>query len=415
MRKILVIIIAFVTCFVSLYSESDSLSSQIKNLSPKIYLKCPDCDYKYIKTELSYLNYVNYPEDADIIIMINSISTASGGEEYKMIIETNAKFGSARDTILLNTKFDDTDSEERDLLKNFIQLSLTRFLIKTPLAKYLDLKFVKQTTQENPKDKWDYWVFNLNGYIYTNGVKSNNSLSFWSSMSANRITEDLKFKSSVSMNYSQDKFKYNDINYQSISRGKSADLLLVSSISDHFSVGGNIFVNQSTYSNEDLGVLIYPAAEYNFFPYSEASTRELSILYKAGMVIYKYNDTTIYNKIRETLFAEEATLSYSQIEKWGNLSASLTLLNYFHDFSKHKIQLYFGVNLILFRGLSLNISGNFSKINDQLSLPKGGISDEDVLLKRRELQTDYSYYISMGLSFSFGSIYNNIVNPRINR
>jgi hypothetical protein len=35
-------------------------------------------------------------------------------------------------------------------------------------------------------------------------------------------------------------------------------------------------------------------------------------------------------------------------------------------------------------------------------------------VQRRQLATSYSYYISFGVSYSFGSIHNNIVNSRFN-
>jgi len=47
-----------------------------------------------------------------------------------------------------------------------------------------------------------------------------------------------------------------------------------------------------------------------------------------------------------------------------------------------------------------------------LSLVKGGASREEILLKRKELATQFRYFTYFGLSYTFGSIYNNVVNPR---
>ena len=44
--------------------------------------------------------------------------------------------------------------------------------------------------------------------------------------------------------------------------------------------------------------------------------------------------------------------------------------------------------------------------------PEEGASLEDVLLRRKMQKTDYSYYTSFGFTYTFGSIYNNVVNPR---
>jgi len=48
-----------------------------------------------------------------------------------------------------------------------------------------------------------------------------------------------------------------------------------------------------------------------------------------------------------------------------------------------------------------------------VSLPKGDASLEEVLLGKRQLATTYGIYISAGISYSFGSIYNNVVNTRL--
>ena len=36
----------------------------------------------------------------------------------------------------------------------------------------------------------------------------------------------------------------------------------------------------------------------------------------------------------------------------------------------------------------------------------------DVLLRRRALLTGFQYFTHFGVSYTFGSIYNNVVNPR---
>ncbi len=37
---------------------------------------------------------------------------------------------------------------------------------------------------------------------------------------------------------------------------------------------------------------------------------------------------------------------------------------------------------------------------------------QEIIAQQRALATNYEYYSGFGLSFTFGSIYNNIVNPR---
>ena len=66
----------------------------------------------------------------------------------------------------------------------------------------------------------------------------------------------------------------------------------------------------------------------------------------------------------------------------------------------------------LFKGLSFNMLARYDKVNDQLSLRKGTASTEEILLRQRQLGTDHSYSFAVGVSYSFGSIFNTVVNPR---
>ena len=49
---------------------------------------------------------------------------------------------------------------------------------------------------------------------------------------------------------------------------------------------------------------------------------------------------------------------------------------------------------------------------DQLYLPFEELSDEELLTGVRRAATDKEYSFSVGLSFQFGSIFNNVVNNR---
>ena len=91
---------------------------------------------------------------------------------------------------------------------------------------------------------------------------------------------------------------------------------------------------------------------------------------------------------------------------------SLRGSNFFHDFSKNRVELSGFVSIRIFKGLSLRVRGGVARINDQLSLVKGEASEAEILLQLQELETSYNLEGGLGLTYTFGSIYNNIVNPR---
>jgi hypothetical protein len=126
----------------------------------------------------------------------------------------------------------------------------------------------------------------------------------------------------------------------------------------------------------------------------------------------RYNEETFYDKNHEYLFDESLSGTFELKEKWGSVSATLEGSHYFHDFSKNRSRLHCNINLRLFEGFSLDIHGNVSMIHDQLSLPRESATEEEILLEQRQLATQYDYFFSLGLRYTFGSIYSNVVNPR---
>ena len=100
------------------------------------------------------------------------------------------------------------------------------------------------------------------------------------------------------------------------------------------------------------------------------------------------------------------------IQPWGSVHTSVTGSHYFHEFSLNRLNVSGSLSLNLVKGLSLDVSGSFSRIHDQLSLPREGTTPEEILLRRQQLQTNYNYQFKVGLSYTFGSIYDSIVNPR---
>ena len=60
----------------------------------------------------------------------------------------------------------------------------------------------------------------------------------------------------------------------------------------------------------------------------------------------------------------------------------------------------------------MRIDGNIGWVQDQIYLSAEGASDEEALLQLQQLDTDFQYGVSVGFSFQFGSIFNNVVNNR---
>ena len=138
----------------------------------------------------------------------------------------------------------------------------------------------------------------------------------------------------------------------------------------------------------------------------------MRFLYKVGYEFLKYREETIYDKIKENLLGQSLSATLEIKEPWGTLESSLEGSHYFHDFKYNRLEFSTELAFRIFKGLDLEIDGRYERIRDQLALPKGDRTLEEILLRRKELATDYNLSLSVSLSYTFGSIYSNVVNPR---
>ncbi|MCK5652950.1 MAG: hypothetical protein KAJ42_16290, partial [Gemmatimonadetes bacterium] len=131
------------------------------------------------------------------------------------------------------------------------------------------------------------------------------------------------------------------------------------------------------------------------------------------LAYFDYEEITLYDKMSETRPVHSLEVGAAFERPWGELFTSLEWANYLDDFSQHHLELNGGFDIRIFRGLSLDVGGSVSRIKDQIYEPREDIPDEDILLRLRELGTDYRYSIDIGFNYTFGSVYNNVVNPRM--
>jgi len=404
----------FVFFFLCTVSQAYPRDEQVKTLkgAPKVYIDCDWCDIDFIRTEIRFVNYVRDRKEAQVHILITTQRTGSGGREYTLTFIGRKDYEGMNDVLKFVSKPSDTEDQIRRGIVRMLKMGLVRYVARTPLADQLSISFKRRAGASSVEDRWDSWVFNIELNSFFRGEKSSNSIWLNGSLSANRITPGLKIRSSVYASYNESNFEVGGRTISSFSRRQGFRGLVVKSIDDHFSAGIFGSVYSSTYDNIKLSFSLAPAIEYNLFPYSESTRRELRFLYRAGFKSSRYNEETIFNKTSEALFSEVLSVTLEVKQTWGSVSTTLEGSHYFHDFSKNRLQLSSNLSLRLFKGLSLRLSGRISMIHDQLSLPKKGATTEEILLRRTQLATQYRYFGSVGLSYTFGSIYKNVVNPR---
>jgi hypothetical protein len=125
-----------------------------------------------------------------------------------------------------------------------------------------------------------------------------------------------------------------------------------------------------------------------------------------------YEDTTIFLKLREGVLAQQFRADVSARQPWGSVNVGTLFRNQVLDASIWRASIGGHVSVRVFRGLNVNFGGNVSSIHDQINLRLADLSDEEVLVRQRERGTSYRYFVNFGISYTFGSIFNNVVNPR---
>ena len=391
--------------------EADTSMAKYRKDALKVFLD-GIWDEDYVRREISFINYVRDRKVADVHIMITSQRTGSGGTEYVMHFLGQNGYERLSDTLTYVSNADNTRDEIRAGQVETLKMGLIPFVSKTPLSKFIKINYKPPVKEEVVEDKWNQWVFKtrLNGSL--EGQKSYNYDRISGSFSASRVTPEWKIDFDLYYRVSNDEFDTGDTITKSSIKSKSFDGLIVKSLGEHWSVGGRFDVLFSTYSNYKLKGLVYPGIEFNLFPYSESTRKQFLILYSLGYSYNSYQDSTIYNKMEENLFGHSLDVAMEFTQKWGSINTSIDWSNYFHDWSKNNLSSFVSLNIRVAKGLQIGFGGGASIIHDQLSLVKGEASSEEIFLRRRELETSYSYFTYFSVSYTFGSIYNNVVNPR---
>jgi hypothetical protein len=391
---------------------------------------CADLDY--LRREIPFVNWMRDRADADVHVLVTSQATGGGGRSYTLaFIGLRAFRGDDRE-LAFATSADATQDEQRSRLVDRLRLGLVRYVQGTAVADQLSVSYGLEAdpspiegdpppprpsaTSSAPSDSWDYWVFRLNASSNANGEATSKFSNTSFRLSANRTTE--AWRIDLSGNYfrrlQQFEFQSGGVTQTVEERQNDwgSNVLLVRSIGGQWAIGLRANAGSSTSANQDFRFGLRSGLEYDFFPYSESSRRSLTLQYLVGPEHFRYDETTIFGYTTETRMQESLTAGISLVQPWGRWSTSVTAAHYLHDLEKSNVTLFGNLSVRLFRGLSINASANYAWLRDQLYLSAAGATPEQILLRQRQLETSYRYFYNIGFEYRFGSIFNNVVNPR---
>lgn len=382
----------------------------------KVYIEGDHLDMDYLRRNMRFSDFVNDPAVADVHIIVTRRTSGSGGKVYTLRY-TNLTFDNIGEfTLTATTAASDTYEEQRSKLKETLTLGLMPFVNQTEAAANISLTFNDSPTENPlspPIDPWNNWTFRSDISGSADLEESKKNFNYFFHVRADKVTEVWKFRNSAYRSVKTRKYSSGDEDYKSNNSSSSFSSSVVRSLTPRWSAGAFASYRNSNYRNTRYSISFKPAIEYNIFPWDISDRKVFTIAYYIGPEWKKYYEVSIYDKIKESLWEQSLRLNVQIVQTWGEIEAGLNATNYMHDWSKNRITFDSDLSIRIVRGLSLNMGLRVENVHDQIYLPKGDVSLEDILLNKIQLPSSFEIGANMGIRVQFGSIYNNVVNNRL--
>jgi hypothetical protein len=388
----------------------------------KVFIDCSStfCDQNYIRSEINVVDFVTDRIAANVHVLITSQRDGSGGQQYQMIFYGQNSFKNYVDTLQYNTVATASDDQKRRNMAQYLKLGLSPFIAKTYFADEVSISMKSKNNSANnfepTADKWNFWFFrvNLNGNLNYDKVYKSSRIN--TRLSADRVTNKLKLEFDIYRTNEISKYEYEDsggiTKFEVRNSSYGFYNSIVKTISQHWSYGYQGRFSNNTFSNYKNKIYFNPAIEYNIFDYKDVNNKFFVIRYGIDVTGNKYFDSTIFNKIKETLYGQSFSAAITLNQKWGTFNSGLYFHNFFENFDLNRLSLRLNLEARVTGALSLDFNASGSIVHDQVNLARGDASTEDVLSRRRQLGSTFNLDTYFGISYRFGSKYNSIVNPR---
>ncbi|MEJ7680062.1 MAG: hypothetical protein WKG06_19820 [Segetibacter sp.] len=183
------------------------------------------------------------------------------------------------------------------------------------------------------KDKWNYWVYTVGvkGELNADQVYKTNIFS--SDLSANRTTDKLKVAFSAYGSLNNTTYNYSDGDTTTTYLVKNREIgfyhHVVKSLGRHWSIGYKADFSNNTFTNTKFKLYFKPAIEYNIYNFKDVNNSYLVIRYGVDITNNHYYDTTIFDKISETLYGNKVSVTLTLNKKVGNNKYGNSLSQFF--------------------------------------------------------------------------------------
>jgi hypothetical protein len=383
----------------------------------RVFLDC-NCFDEYLRDRIAWVDFVRQPQDADVHLLSSERETGGGGRELTLRFVGRGRFADVSHDLRVVSQVAEAESLRRERVLQTVIVGLLNYLARDSLPAGLSVE-VESEAAAGPaagtaaRDPWNLWVFGVSTGASVDAEETNRQVQWNVNATADRITEQWKIAFGFSLDEERETFDLDDNERLEARRTeREAEWFVARGLGPHWSVGLDGQIASSTFGNTEFLAQVAPAIEYSIFPYRDYATRQWVFQYQIGIEHARYSEVTIFDKLEEANPRHELSSDIETRQTWGSLEVGVEWSQYLHDLTKYQLELEGEISLRVVRGLSVDVDGAVSRVRDQLSLPRRGATPEEVLLQLRELQSGYEVSFSVGVSYSFGSIFNNVVNPR---
>jgi hypothetical protein len=390
----------------------------------RVFLDCDTwrCDSRYFRTEIAFVNWVRDRAVAQVHVIVTDVRTGGGGTTFTFDFLGLEDLEGRDDQLAYTVLATDTDTEVLAGLTRVIGLGLARYATlagRPPEVSFPELEEYAETDRlvstDQIDDPWDFWVFEIGADVEFEGEEAEEQRRFSGDLQAQRTTEIWKVDFRADWNLFHDRIERSDGTVRNDDRTEwRANVGVAYALADHWSLGMEAGGDASTRRNQEAGANIGTGVEYSVFPYEEAPRRSLTAQYGIGLRYFDWEEETIFRQTEELRAQHELVLTLFQRQPWGEARASASGRQFLHDLERYSLSLFGELEFRIVRGLNLEVELDVEWLKDQIYISGEGLTDEDIFLGRFDRPTDYEYEFSVGLSFEFGSIYNNVVNNRFN-
>ncbi len=383
-----------------------------------VYIDCSYCDMTILRSQVDYINYVRDPKVADVHILVSRVASGASGYNYTLRFLGNRQFDGSDQELSYQDVAGNTHQERQEQIGNVIQTGLVPFWMHTGLRDQMEIQVTRvkregtQKILEGP-DPWRNWIFSLEAGGSVDASSNTTEFESWGRVRVDKVSEMWRIRNLLYARVETGRFENGDEVITSSRERNYAYSSAVRSLSDHMSLGMFVSLSRSTFSNLDLSTRFGPAVEYNIYPYDEVFRRELTVSYRISHLYRDYTEQTIFQELSEHLFNHAIVMAARFKQPWGSLYAQLEGSHFLHDPSQNRLEFEGRLSFRVARGLSITVGNEIELINDQRSLPARDISLEELLLAQRQTATDFQINGQFGFKYTFGSIYNNVVNTRL--